>query len=514
MNLLEDPWIPVRAQGSTGSFRLLRYAELLCSEGEWQVSLPRDDLELACIQLLVCMTQVMFIPEDDRALRSYHARLLASDAFVKASARFRDWFDLDHPTQPFMQTRGVRADGVTPIQKLMVGLPEGNNHAFFNDVGEVRHLSAAVAAIALFNQTSNAPSFGGGFKGSLRGGAPITTLVRGDDLRQTIWRNVLTLDRVRERLPQWSKDSTEDRPTWVDPIKNGELIPSHSIGLARGLFWQPAHVELVAASAARCDVLDQVEQCYSGFRKERFTFVVAGPWPHPHGALIASEKKGSVEWKFVSFTTEAPAWTLLTEFLVPRSIDAPGAKEGVRPAAPVVQWNEVFDDGRQRLDLLVGGYCAKKASIEERRHELFSIGAAWARDRGRIRMLVDIGRDARKALVGNLDYAVQGHKDKGMKRMKGVSAMKGIGAPIHKTGEKLFYWRTESLFHETLGEDLSVQNWKAARIGFTRRVADACRSIYEEMTDSYASKAELIPIIAAGRSRLNADLAKLTENVE
>ena len=43
----------------------------------------------------------------------------------------------------------------------------------------VRH-STRVAAITLFNQASNCPSFGGGFKGSLRGGAPITTLVFGN----------------------------------------------------------------------------------------------------------------------------------------------------------------------------------------------------------------------------------------------------------------------------------------------------------------------------------------------
>ena len=45
MNLLEDAWIPVRADGGMGAFRLLTYRELLCEPGNWQVSLPRDDLE-------------------------------------------------------------------------------------------------------------------------------------------------------------------------------------------------------------------------------------------------------------------------------------------------------------------------------------------------------------------------------------------------------------------------------------------------------------------------------------
>ena len=63
MNLIENPWIPVRAHGGTGAFRLLTYRDLLCQAGDWRISLPRDDMELACIQLLVSMTQVMFLPE-------------------------------------------------------------------------------------------------------------------------------------------------------------------------------------------------------------------------------------------------------------------------------------------------------------------------------------------------------------------------------------------------------------------------------------------------------------------
>lgn len=124
MNLLEAPWIPVRADGGTGAFRLLTYRQLLCEPGEnWQVSLPRDDLELACLQLLVCMTQVMFLPEDDPTLRSRIASPLTPDEFCAGVTPCRDWFDLDHPTQPFMQSRGVKGEW-TSMQKLLPGLPE------------------------------------------------------------------------------------------------------------------------------------------------------------------------------------------------------------------------------------------------------------------------------------------------------------------------------------------------------------------------------------------------------
>jgi CRISPR system Cascade subunit CasA len=107
MNLLKDPWIPVRADGGAGTFRLLTYQELLCEPGNWQVSLSRDDMELACVQLLVCMTQVMFLPEGDRELRARIASVVSADDFTARINPCHDWFDLDHPTQPFMQSRGV-----------------------------------------------------------------------------------------------------------------------------------------------------------------------------------------------------------------------------------------------------------------------------------------------------------------------------------------------------------------------------------------------------------------------
>lgn len=498
MNLLKDSWIPARADGGIGPSRLLPYEELLCSDQHWTISLPRDDLELAAIQLLVCMTQILFLPLDDRALRASIAKLLKSEQFADQIAPFQDWFDLDHPTQPFMQTRNVQAKEATPIQKLLIGLPEGNNHAFFNEVGEVKRLGATVAAIALFNQASNCPSFGGGFKGSLRGGAPVTTLVAGRDLRETVWRNVLTLPRVQERLPDYEPDFSRDVPTWVKPIRKEETINVLQIGLARGLLWQPAHVELLPVTEETpCDLLGSLSgPVYSGFRKEKFNFTVKDVWPHPHGALMATVKKGVAEQKFVSFTTTAPAWTLLTEFVVPRSLDSPDTKEGCTPAGPIVQAPYL---GIHQLHLIVGGYHTKQASVIERRHEVIGLANGWQDDKDRLKQLVDLGKAAKKALRGKLYFAAQGSKDKGMK---------GIGAAIHETGEQWYYARTESLFHEVFNNEKTFKEWKEAKTKFSGELASICKSIFQELTDPYAHKPELIPIIAWMRRSLDKELSE------
>jgi len=503
LNLLdpESRWIPVRANDGSGPFRLVTYRELLCEpDVTWRVSLPRDDLELACIQLLVCMTQVMFLPEDNKTLRARLKTPLTAADFEAGIAPCRDWFDLNHPTQPFMQTRGVACKEATPIQKLLIGLPEGNNHCFFNQTGEVAVLSAPLAAIALFHQASNCPSFGGGFKGGLRGIAPITTLVDGANLREQVWRNCLTAKCISDFLPGWTHDHAQDRPTWVDPIKAGQTIyPLTQIGLTRGLFWQPAHVELVQApKSGPCDLLGiDAGARYTGFRKEKFNFTLEGTWPHPHGALSILIKKGQRESKFASFTTEAPAWTRLTELVVQKP---PVGGEGRRPAPVIVQARAALSI--QPLHLLVGGYRNKQASVLERRHELIVLGQGWDDQEGCLECLVDIGLKAKKALRGKLYFAAQGHKEK---------KLPGIGTPIHETGERMYYARTERLIIDTFSADATFDQWKLRLAEYSADLAATCLKIFNDLTEPYATKPELIPIIAWARRSLDADLNRLKE---
>jgi CRISPR system Cascade subunit CasA len=511
MNLLEDPWIPVRANNGAGEFHLLTYRQLLCKPGDWQVSLPRDDLELACLQLLVCMTQVMFLPEDTATLRARLATPLPLDKFAAGIAPCQDWFDLDHPTQPFMQSRGLRTEKLTPIQKILVGLPEGNNHAFFNEAGEVKKLSASLSAIALFNQASNANSMGGGFKGNLRGGTnpyltPANIFISGSDLHKTIWLNVLTLSRVQASLPGWKPDFQIDQPTWVRPIKPDEKIHQSDIGLARGLFWQPTKLELVREeSLISCDIFEgKQEQVYRFFRKEQFKFSVEGLWPHPHGVRIATLKDGKLNWKYSAFNSEYPAWTQLSEFVLLRGVNDPDAKEGSVPSGPVAQASEL---GIERLHLWIGGYCARQASIVGRRHEMFSLAQGWRDEKGRrLPELVGIGKSAKKVLYGQLFIASKGYENK-KKKIK----LKGIGAAIHETAEKLFYARTESLIHQTFSNEQTWKEWAIARADFAEQIAEHCTEIFNELTNPYSAKPELIPVIAWARRSLNADLKKLME---
>ncbi len=289
MNLLSACWIPVH---NSGTHERITLRQLLCGEKTGELCLPRDDMEMAALQLLVAITQVCFAPPDKRALRGRLKEPLTFEEYRLGTDNKQDWFDLAHPQTPFMQVRGVKAKEPTPMDKLLAGVADGTNKAFVNPRGLADGLCGSCSAIALFNMASNCPSMGGGFKGSLRGSTPVTQLIQGPTLRQTLWLNVLHEERLRRIMP-WYGETLNQSPNYMVPVRAGETIPVSRIGIARGVLWQPAHFELLApiekGSCCLCGVADRL---YTGFNKEKFNYTVDGIWPHPLSARILKVVRG------------------------------------------------------------------------------------------------------------------------------------------------------------------------------------------------------------------------------
>ncbi len=488
MNLLTDPWIPVREEGV---FRHLRLRELLCSEGDRRLSLPRDDMEMTALQMIVCLVQVIFMPADADELKMHIASPMDEADYDTAVEPFVEWFDLVHPDHPFMQVRGVKAQHITGIQKLFVGLPEGSGHTFFNTASEVTKACASCTAIAIFNQASNSPSFGGGFKEGLRGGTPVTTLVVGDSLRETIWFNVLNKEYIVTLLP-WIHD-VKDMPVWVQPIESGKDIPVYDIGLLRGLFWQPVHVELDSSyGMGRCDVCASKElSLYGGFKKEKFRFNVIGIWPHPHSPRYWNVKGGDRKERFLSFTTVAPTWTKLNEILVWNVSD----KEGHIPAPVLDHYCKVFAPGRW-LHLSVGGYRNKQASILQRRHDFFSLAGGWDGALDKLYRLITTGLEIKEIL----------HKK--LYRFGKELESDILAKALSWRGSEAFYYRSEPIVHRTLRE----MDWRKAvevQAAFKKEMTGIARNIFEETTRPYSHDPKMLAVVALCRRSLELDFQKI-----
>lgn len=500
MNLLTDHWIPVRPLNG-GSPQAITLEQLLCSNERWLLSLPRDDMELAVLQLLICLVQVSWIPEDEQALHSYVTKPLTTDAFVQGIAKWRDTFCLDHPEHPFMQVKGVDAKEPTGMDKLLAGLTGATNCTFINEPGQGEALCGGCTAIALFNQANNAPSFGGGFKSGLRGGSPVTTLVqavdaRFTDLRATIWLNVLT----RSSLVTLMGDELQlsQLPTWQQPIVAGVSIAAANIGLVRGLFWQPDHIELCPAiGAGQCSGCGQhAENRYSGFFKAKFNFTVNGTWPHPHSPRLFQVKKGETQEKFLAFTTSAPSWTQLSRVLVRLQ---PEKGDAQLPAAVVTQCAKIFRHAKTQL--IVGGYRNNQASILERRHEVMAINQGWQNSPEIIETVVQIGLNYKTALRKALYTFVEGIK---------TSEIKGAGVAVHEVAERQYYRQSELLIPDLLAT-LNFAEPIAQLDALRSQLQQLCTELFEQVTAPYQHHPKLVRALAVARRSLRKHLSDLKQ---
>ncbi len=509
MNLLKDDWIPVRPLQS-GSAEKISLRQLLCSDKQWEVCLPRDDMELATIQLLICLTQTLFIPQTISELKQRIAKPLAEKDFEEGiKPPYCNWFQLDHPDWPFMQRKGARS--ITQMAKLMTGVDSATNCCFVNEPGLATQLCGGCAAIALFNLASCSPSFGGGFKPSLRGPAtPITTLIQGRHLRETIWLNVLHESEVKRIMP-WHRQARYQKPTWVEPIVADARIAAQQIGLMRGLLWQPAYVELTPSNAEGvCSCCGyRSKQVYINFNKDKFKYTVEGKWPHPHSSLIVTQKKGELQEEHVSFkTSTAPSWTQLARFVVQRQIDTDN-KEGQQPAAVVLQVQQLYAQQAQKLHLLVGGYLnrAGQASVLGRRHEVFTLNHGWNKHTEVVREIVDAGLGYKDALSKSLWVFANG-----LKESKGNDSnkIKGLGEKLklHDIATRQFYRRSEPVVQDTLARiDFADP---APRMAMMRRSLNTTvTELFAELVRPYLQDPELIKTMAIARRTLDKHLRNL-----
>ncbi|EPS2040798.1 type I-E CRISPR-associated protein Cse1/CasA [Citrobacter sp. TSA-1] len=494
MDLLNDKWISVRPLHG-GSPQIITLQTLLCGSQSWVLCLPRDDMELAALQLLICLVQVILPVQDYLVLRQRLSNPLSESLFTDAVSGWNEVFQLNHPDAPFMQTKGVAAKEATGMDKLLVGLTGATNCAFVNEPGQGNALCGGCTAIALFNQANNAPGFGGGFKSGLRGGSPVTTLVQGNDLRTTVWLNVLTTQHLEifldSELPQ------NDRFVWQDPIKSGEKIPAASIGLFRGLFWQPAHIELCPTIAGGiCSGCGQnAEQRYDGFLKEKFSFNVEEIWPHPHSPRLLQTRKGQPEEKFLSFTTSIPSWTQVSRILVEKA--AAKNVEGHRVAAVVKQAQELLRG--QRLQLIIGGYRTNQASILERRHDVLVFNQGWQQFLDLVNEIVETGLNYKTALRKALYTFSVGVN---------TSGIKGAGVAVHESAERHYYRQSELIIPDLLAS-LEYENADNALEHLRRNLHQVCERLFEDATAPYIHHPKLALTLAVARRSLYKHLGAL-----
>ena len=294
MNLLHDPWMPVRDANSQRHW--ITPSQL--ADPQWRAfDADRPDFNGALAQFAIGLLQTTTPVADSIEWRGLFNA-------PPNAATLRHWFapvaaafELDGEGPRFMQDFGLGTEGVAvnEIGGLLIDAPGENtvknNADHFVKRAQFNALCPGCAATALFTLQLNAPSGGAGHRTGLRGGGPLSTLVlapSGGHLWHDLWMNV----RDRPALLAQGGDAvhTDMQRTfpWLGPItelqaQKGELAqaqvhPAH-------LYWaMPRRIRLETGGhiAGHCNTCGRpCNALVSHYATKNYGLNYKGTWTHP-----------------------------------------------------------------------------------------------------------------------------------------------------------------------------------------------------------------------------------------
>lgn len=299
MNLITDSWIPVLNQD--GNRATIKPAQL-ADPNVMELDLPRLDFQGAAYQLLIGLLQTTFAPADVDEWMDYYDNPPSEDDLQLAFDDVIHAFHVDGDDARFMQDFDTleHISSTNSVANLLIEAPGGNtlklNKDFFIKRDLVEQLSLPMAALALFTLQINAPSGGVGHRTGLRGGGPMTTLIRPDDTDSTLWQklwwNVINRETLSYPDPDFSDGSvfpwlaeTRVSDKTGEPIYRDEVHPLH-------IYWaMPRRIRLIidtpSDEQSASDLIDDVTgepclQVVSQYRTQNYGHNYEGDWsPHP-----------------------------------------------------------------------------------------------------------------------------------------------------------------------------------------------------------------------------------------
>ncbi len=297
MNLLQDPWMPVRdAQGRREWITPDRL-----SEPRWLAfDADRPDFNGALAQFAIGLLQTTTPVADSIAWRQLFRTAPEPETLAEWFAPVALAFALDGEGHRFMQDEDLGSAGVAinPIGALLIESPGEqtlkNNADHFVKRNQIDGMCAACAATALFALQTNAPSGGAGHRTGLRGGGPLSTLVmaaEGGTLWQHLWLNVRDRKGFFGADGDFQLEVNQRAFPWLGPIAGLQALKGE-ISMAQvhpvHHFWaMPRRIRLVfensdSEGAAHCDLCARPAQIpVRRYATKNHGLNYKGEWNHP-----------------------------------------------------------------------------------------------------------------------------------------------------------------------------------------------------------------------------------------
>jgi CRISPR system Cascade subunit CasA len=249
-NLIVDPWLPVRRlSGIKAWIAPAHITSDFSADPILALDFPRPDWNAAVTELLIGMLATVMAPEDTRDWADLWAEPPTPDELEERLGKIAFAFDLDGDGPRCFQDLALQDENWAerPIEWLVLAGPVENttklNTDLFSKRDRIATLCLPFAAASLVTQQTYAPEGGPGFRTSLRGGGPLTTLAYprrklpnsnvGTTLWDLAWSNtpdasscnaeeladLPNLDDLWKKVFPWlapTRTSENDKPTTLD----------------------------------------------------------------------------------------------------------------------------------------------------------------------------------------------------------------------------------------------------------------------------------------------------------
>jgi CRISPR system Cascade subunit CasA len=225
---------------------------------------PLADLNGAAYQFAISMLQFLFPPATESEwLEDFHKPPTPDELrdILLSNENLASAFDIDGDNHRFMQD--AEAKGGKPWSISQIILQDTSGH-FQKDLAQT--VSIEVAALLLLSQQLNTPNSAAGKEGqhrsSLRSGGPLTTIVMGENLWQTLWGNVLPEPVFNRICGDSEKNELSNKLPWMgktrDSKDNINIYPVDAHPLA--MYFSTVRrtwFNCVRLDNQKCDILEQ-----------------------------------------------------------------------------------------------------------------------------------------------------------------------------------------------------------------------------------------------------------------
>ena len=307
-NLIHNLWIPILRQ--SGEHEVITPWQLTNQIQEnpiIHINSPRPDFNGALIQFLIGLLQTGMGPSTEEEWRHLFRSPPSPDQMRVDFEPIAHAFHLDGDGYHFMQEHQMVGGDKRPIDSLLIEMPGENtirlNRDHFLKRETVKGMCPPCSAMALLSLEINGPSGGRGHLTGIRGGGPLTTIVLGRNLWQTVWLNVLSDDLfLRDRFGNREKQNITDKFPWMGDARTseaGEQLVKEDVHPTH-IFWSmPRRIllNLDNLTSGTCDVCgnEGVELVTSYSTKPHGIRYRQESWRHPLTPYYRRESTDSVQ---------------------------------------------------------------------------------------------------------------------------------------------------------------------------------------------------------------------------